>query len=369
MCRKLTYLISFVLVLALAGTNVAFGQLVWESSITDDMDDVEQQPGRMYMDSSDLEILDGQIIGLRYPNVRIPQGVLVVEAWIQFQVDETKGGTQPVSVLIDGELSPNAPKFVSTDLTNVSDRPRTEAKVVWNVPPTWTTVGARGPDQRTPDISSIINEIVNQPGWVSGNALVLILGPDPDNPTQQYTRCAEAGPGDDSATLHIEYFTTIAHATKPSPADGAIDVPRDVTLSWEPGDFVPPVNGHTVYLSESFDDVNAGIGGVTQSAASYAPAQRLDFSKTYYWRVDEVNGPPDFTVHPGKIWSFTTELFSYPIENITATASSQFNVDSGPEKTIDGSGLDDNDLHSTEEAAIWVSSMTGPQPTWIQYEF
>ncbi len=69
------------------------------------------------------------------------------------------------------------------------------------------------------------------------------------------------------------------------------------------------------------------------------------------------------------MWQFTTELFSYPIENITATASSQFNADTGPEKTIDGSGLDENDLHSTEEADIWLSNMAGPQPNWIQYEF
>ncbi|MHC4489902.1 MAG: discoidin domain-containing protein, partial [Planctomycetota bacterium] len=107
----------------------------------------------------------------------------------------------------------------------------------------------------------------------------------------------------------------------------------------------------------------------TQSAASYAVPQRLDFNKTYYWRVDEVNGPPDFTVHKGDVWQFTVEPFAYPIENIIATASSQLSEDTGPQKTIDGSGLDENDLHSIEEADIWLSSMTGPQPTWIQYEF
>jgi len=158
-------------------------------------------------------------------------------------------------------------------------------------------------------------------------------------------------------------------AVDPNPDDQATDMPRDVVLNWTPGIYATPINGHTVYFSESFDDVNAGIGGVTQSASSYAPPQRLDFNKTYYWRVDEVNGPPDYTVYEGMVWSFTTELFSYPIQNITATASSQFNANTGPENTINGSGLDANDLHSKQEADIWVSSMTGPQPTWIQYEF
>ncbi|MBA7628096.1 hypothetical protein ES703_35566 [subsurface metagenome] len=158
-------------------------------------------------------------------------------------------------------------------------------------------------------------------------------------------------------------------AFDPSPADKATDVPRDAVLSWTPGEYAPAVNGHTVYLSESFNNVNDGIGGVTQDANSYTPAQLLDYGTTYYWRVDEVDGPPDFTVHPGDVWQFITELFSYPIENITATASSQFSADTGPEKTIDGSGLDENDLHSTEEADIWLSNMAGPQPSWIQYEF
>ncbi|MBA7640931.1 hypothetical protein ES703_48602 [subsurface metagenome] len=160
-------------------------------------------------------------------------------------------------------------------------------------------------------------------------------------------------------------------ASNPSPAGDETDVPRDVVLSWEPGVFVPPVNGHTVYFSESFENVNVGIGGVTQDASSYTPPQLLDFGKTYYWRVDEVNGPPDFTVYAGMVWQFTTEPFAYPIAgaNISATASSQLNENQGPEKTIDGSGLDANDLHSTDETGIWLSNMAGPQPTWIQYEF
>ncbi|MHC4489800.1 MAG: hypothetical protein ACYSW7_11615, partial [Planctomycetota bacterium] len=66
-----------------------------------------------------------------------------------------------------------------------------------------------------------------------------------------------------------------AAAGMPNPEDGATDVPRDVLLSWTPGMFVPAVNGHTVYFSENFNDVNDGIGGITQSASSYAPPQRL----------------------------------------------------------------------------------------------
>jgi len=158
-------------------------------------------------------------------------------------------------------------------------------------------------------------------------------------------------------------------ASNPSPADEATDVPREVVLSWTPGEYAPPVNGHKVYMSENFSDVNDGVGGIANDANSYAPPQRLDFGTNYYWRVDEVNGPPDYTVYQGDVWSFTTEPFAYAIKNIAATASSTQSADMGPENTVNESGLDDNDLHSKNESDMWLSSVAGLQPTWIQYEF
>jgi len=158
-------------------------------------------------------------------------------------------------------------------------------------------------------------------------------------------------------------------ASEPSPEDQATDVPRDVVLSWEPGEFAPTVNGHTVYFSESFNDVNDGIGGIAHSATSYDPG-RLEFETIYYWRVDEVNAPPDSTVYAGEVWSFTTEPVGYPIDgaNITATASSAHKADTGPENSINGSGLDDNDLHSTEATDMWLSGSSEPGSAWIEYE-
>jgi hypothetical protein len=158
-------------------------------------------------------------------------------------------------------------------------------------------------------------------------------------------------------------------ASEPYPDDEEADVSRDVVLSWSPGDFAPAVNGHTVYLSENFNDVNDGIGGIAQDASSYDPG-RLEFGTTYYWRVDEVNAPPDSTIFEGEVWSFTTELLAYPIQNIIATASSSEAVN-GPESTVNGSGLDDSGLLHGKDADdnMWRSSATGPQPTWIEFQF
>ncbi|MHC4507668.1 MAG: discoidin domain-containing protein [Planctomycetota bacterium] len=74
-------------------------------------------------------------------------------------------------------------------------------------------------------------------------------------------------------------------------------------------------------------------------------------------------------MYPGSIWSFTTEPVGYPIDGaqITATASSTAGPDFGPEKTIDGSGPDADDLHSTGPGDMWLSG-DEPLGAWIQYE-
>ncbi len=165
-------------------------------------------------------------------------------------------------------------------------------------------------------------------------------------------------------------------ALKPDPHDGAVDVPRNVVLSWTPGEFA---DQHDVYFGTSLDDVNgattavdpAGVYRGRQNADSYAFGERLAFGQTYYWRIDEVNAPPiSDAVIKGFVWRFTVEPVAYPIagENITATASSAHQADLGPENTINGSGLDDNDLHSRKEADMWLSS-TEPLGAWIEYEF
>jgi len=160
----------------------------------------------------------------------------------------------------------------------------------------------------------------------------------------------------------------LALAYNPDPDDGQTDVPRDVVLSWTPGIYAPPINGHKVYFSENFDDVNDGIGEITQDANSYARPERLAFGKTYYWRVDEVNAPPTSHIEfKGEVWQFTTEPIAYAIENIIATASSTHQADMGPENTINGSGLDADDLHSTVETYTWLSG-DEPNGAWIEYE-
>ncbi len=51
-------------------------------------------------------------------------------------------------------------------------------------------------------------------------------------------------------------------ASAPSPGDEMTDVLRNTVLSWTSGEFAAPTNGHKLYFSEDFNDVNDGIGGI-----------------------------------------------------------------------------------------------------------
>jgi len=162
-------------------------------------------------------------------------------------------------------------------------------------------------------------------------------------------------------------------AADPAPEDEAVDIPRGTLLSWSPGEFAAT---HDVYLGTVFDDVNDAsrsnpldvLIGQGQSDNTYAP-DRLEFGQTYYWRVDEVNAAPDSTIFKGAVWSFATEPMAYPIAGVVASSNAPADADSGPEKMVDGSGLNAIDLHSTSASDMWLGIPEGADPVWIQFEF
>ena len=176
------------------------------------------------------------------------------------------------------------------------------------------------------------------------------------------------------AATEVEQLVTgyIELAYAPNPVDRERDVyHKELVLTWSAG-----VNAsqHDVYVGTVADDVNnatpsvdpAGTYRGRHSDTSY-PLETLDFDGIYYWRVDEIT--PDKIVK-GKLWQFEVEAFAIDlnVNQITATASSSKTVQEGPERTIDGSGLD-GDLHGTQQDTMW-RSLAGADPdgAWIQYE-
>lgn len=157
--------------------NTAFSQSTICIRINNGIDDVEEKISDGFMDtnSSDIELIYNktydQMAGFRFNNVNIPQGAAITNAHIQFGTDEVKTGV--TNLTIRGENIDHAPSF-DTIAFNLSSRNKTNSSVSW-VPASWSNIGEAGAAQQTPDISSVITEIVNRPGFKVGNSIVIAI--------------------------------------------------------------------------------------------------------------------------------------------------------------------------------------------------
>jgi len=101
------------------------------------------------------------------------------------------------------------------------------------------------------------------------------------------------------------------YAWGPIPADGALHPDTWVNIGWLPGPFAV---SHDVYFSDSFDDVKDGTESAFQGNqdATFLVAGFPGFAfpdglvpgTTYYWRIDEVNDTNPNSPWKGDVWSF-----------------------------------------------------------------
>lgn len=148
------------------------GQATFTGYIMDGNDDVNENISEQPVFDNDylkLGRTDDNLslrIGLRYANVTIPRGSEIVSAHLQFT--SFSSDEDSVTMRIFGEKSPDAAPFDNAE-SEIYNRPATDAAVHWDTQ-NWQDF-VYGPDQRTPDLKEIIQEIIDQEGWRSGNAL------------------------------------------------------------------------------------------------------------------------------------------------------------------------------------------------------
>ncbi len=240
-------------------------------------DDAEEfANGSMYLDSSDLELTyssSSQKVGLRFNALAIPPNATITNAYIQFKVDETSSGSVPLTIF--GEASNSASTFTNT-AQNISSRSKTTASITWN-PAAWNVVGQAGSNQRTPNLTSVIQEIVSRAGWGSGNAMAFIIS---SNSTAK--RVAESYEGDSlgAPLLHIEFTTG-------GGGGGDTQAPTAPTLS------VNKVKAESVSMKWTASTDNIGVTGYNV----YRDGQLLTTVNKLKYK--------DITVQPNTTYTYT----------------------------------------------------------------
>jgi cytochrome c peroxidase len=181
-----------------AGTE---GATTLEVRVTASADDAEEDASLgMHVTSGDLELVQEkttQTVGIRFDDVDIPPGASIARAYVQFTADEEHD--DPTALVIEGQADDDAPAFSAAD-GNISSRERTTAAVPWSSVPPWGTRKEAGAKQRTPDLSAIVQEIVDRGGWEEGNGLVFIITGSGRRTAESYDGKKKRAP-----LLHVEY--------------------------------------------------------------------------------------------------------------------------------------------------------------------
>ena len=172
-----------------------------ESTIAVDADDAEERldSGSVTRSSSDLELgYDGsrsQLVGMRFV-LDVPQGALITNAYVQFTVDESNSQSTELDFAI--EAADDASR-IDDESRELSMRATTGTLVHWS-PPAWSGAGTAGPDQRTPDLQALIQDIVDRPGWNPGQHVLLLV-----SGTGERTAESRDGSTSKAPRLHVEY--------------------------------------------------------------------------------------------------------------------------------------------------------------------
>jgi len=142
---------------------------VFTAQIQASDDDAEEtlSNGGISLGGTILNMQDSQMNGMRFRDINIPQGATILEADITFTSERTDTGSSTIRFF--GQDSDDAGRFTSNN-SDISNRPRTNAAVDWSPPPFEEV------DQQftTNNLASVVQEIVNRPGWEAGNDVVIM---------------------------------------------------------------------------------------------------------------------------------------------------------------------------------------------------
>ncbi len=119
--------------------------------------------------------------------------------------DDPNTNSSITNLTIKGQLIANAPTFTTTDY-NISNRTLTTASASW-APTSWIT----NSNYNSPSIVSVIQEIVNQGTWASGNAIAIIITGTGHRSSPSYN-----GDATNAAKLVVTYTLPMTYYSKGS---------------------------------------------------------------------------------------------------------------------------------------------------------
>jgi hypothetical protein len=194
-----------VVALALSALAPTAGAAVATFPVVANNDDAfEQPPSTMFIGTDPMVVRSGVLAGdllhagFRFPAVTVARGSAVSRATLEVYAVDGTGSYDDLSATVYGHASDNSPGFGATP-NNISNRTTTAAFQTLHRP-NWG-----GPGWRHVDVTKIVQEIVDRPGWASGNALSILLKGGTALPVGEFRMEPIENAGTNHARLTIDW--------------------------------------------------------------------------------------------------------------------------------------------------------------------
>ncbi|MEL7044981.1 MAG: VWA domain-containing protein, partial [Pseudomonadota bacterium] len=209
-----------------------------DDQVRDSDDDAEERiaEGNSWNNNGILDLDSNRRIGVRFSGLDIPPGATVTNAYLRF-TGANDGDGDPLSLRISGQQKDTGGfPLTSGDGTNaLNGRADTVADVDWNI--TQTVVADQTID--TPNIASILNEIISHPDWdpIGGgedDVVFIIQSASTTNNFGERDFVAVDNSTTRAARLFVEYY--VGALIPPTNTlvglrFDATDIPRGVTIT------------------------------------------------------------------------------------------------------------------------------------------
>nr|WP_241737506.1 PilC/PilY family type IV pilus protein [Neptunicella marina] len=163
------------------------------TSVANSADDAHEIGVSVNTTNNRLVLVDGTSpvsSGLRFEQLQIPRGATINSAYLRFTSDSYN--VSAANIRFYGEASGNSDSF-SGSSGDISSRAKTSSYVDWNTDNDWPNTNEQFV---TPDITSVIQEVVNRGDWCGGNALSLLIdGSGISGSSQRFIKSYDEGSG------------------------------------------------------------------------------------------------------------------------------------------------------------------------------
>jgi hypothetical protein len=326
-------------------TAISFDDGEYENDSIDKLNDDDLDAG---WEGEDLFVMTAYT---RFQNVLIPQGSVINSATLTVYAHEDE--PDQANITVYAEAIDHSPPFTETEA--LADRTWTTASVRWEVTDPWTM----WQPYDFPDLSAVVQEVIDRPGWKVGNALTLFLTGEDQGPSlldnardmESFENIEDPDDGGDGLHHPERIPTLVIEFTPPAaPAEGELTLTiietgmdGETSISFDDGEYE---NDSIDKLND--DDLDAGWEGEDL------------FVMTAYTRFQNVTIPQGSVIN-----SATLTVYAHEDEpdqaNITVYAE---DIDHSPMFT-ETEALADRTW--TEASVRW--EVTDPWTMWEAYDF